>query len=125
MASLDTVTDHVGNVSRPTICEPYLKGEKMASPGMVTVHVGNISRPMAHVDNAKLMIRLTLVVSLVMGPAVFLLCRWMNSYFASGEKLLALFALSVMGFESVWVIYGLGVLINKAVHNGMDNSRFE
>jgi len=97
----------------------------MASLNMVAVHVGNVARPMTHVDNAKWMIRLTMIVSLVIGPAVFFLCSWMNSDFASGEKLLALFALSVMGFESVWIVYGLGVLINKAVHNNMDNSQFE
>jgi len=97
----------------------------MASPDTVTIHIGNVACPMIHVDNAKWMTRLTMIASLMIGPAAFLLCRWMNSDFASGEKLLALFALSVMGFESVWIIYGLGVLINKAVHNNMDNSQFE
>jgi len=97
----------------------------MASPDTVTVHVGNVACPMIHVVNAERMIRLTMIVSLMIGPAVFLLCRWMNSDFASGEKLLALFALSVMGFESMWIVYGLGVLINKAVHNNMENSQFE
>ena len=97
----------------------------MASPDMVTVHVGNISRPIVHVDNTKWMMGLMLIVSLIIGPAVFFLCRWMNSDFASGEKLLVLSALLVIGFESVWVLYGLGVLMNKAVHNNMDSSRFE
>jgi len=97
----------------------------MASLEMVAVHVRNVARPMIHVDNTKWMIRLTMIVSLVIGPAVFILCNWMNSDFASGEKLLVLFALLVMGFESVWIVYGLGVLINKAVHNSTDNSRFE
>ena len=97
----------------------------MASPDMVTVHIGNVEHPIIHVDNAKLMIRLTLIVSLMIGPAAFFLCSWMNSDFASGEKLLVLFAFLAMGFESVWIVYGFGVLINKAVHNGMDNGQFE
>ena len=97
----------------------------MASHGMATIHIGNVEHPIIHVDNAKLMIRLTLIISLMIGPAVFFLCSWMNSDLASGEKLLVLFAFLVMGFESVWIVYGFGALMNKAIHNSMDNGQFE
>ena len=97
----------------------------MALHDTVAVHIRSVDHLIKHVDNVKLRSRLTLVISVMVGPAVFFLCSWMNSDFASGEKLMVLFAFLVIGFESVWMIYCLGALINKAVNNSLDDYPFE
>ena len=62
----------------------------------------------------KFIIRLTLIISLFAGPVLFLLFSALNASFASGEKGLALLALTAMAFESTWIIYGFAALIHKA-----------
>jgi hypothetical protein len=84
----------------------------MAPPEMALSHTADMAGE--HVNHEKFAIRLTLIISLLAGPAMYMLCNALITNFAQGQEVLALAAVTVMAFEIVWIVYGFGALIHKA-----------
>ena len=84
----------------------------MAPPEMALSHTSEITH--SHVNHEKFVLRLTLIISLLAGPAMYMLCNALITNFAQGQEVLALVAVTVMAFEVVWITYGFGALIHKA-----------
>jgi hypothetical protein len=84
----------------------------MAPPEMALNHTASIVHE--HLNHEKFAIRLTLIISLLAGPAIYMLCNALIANFAQGQEVLALVAVTVMAFEIVWIVYGFGALIHKA-----------
>jgi hypothetical protein len=68
-----------------------------------------------HINHERLHLRLTLIVSILAGPMLFLLLSAANANFAQGQGALVLLALTAIAFESTWIIYAFGTLICKAI----------
>lgn len=62
------------------------------------------------------------IISMVAGPLLFMICSVRFASFAEGEKLLVLFAFSILGFELVWLLYGVAALLNRAVYNIVESA---
>lgn len=54
-------------------------------------------------------------LSIVSGPLGYLACRALSEGFAGGDQGLALAAFCAIGFEAVWLVYGLILLIVKGL----------
>ena len=63
----------------------------------------------------KFMIRLTCVLALLAGPVVFVICSQVVPHLVQNDRFWVLVAFVAMGFESVWLLYGLGALIHRAI----------
>jgi hypothetical protein len=84
----------------------------MTPPEIALGHTAGITHE--HVNHEKFVIRLTLIISLLAGPAMYMLCNALITNFAQGQEVLALAAVTVMAFEIIWIAYGFGALIHKA-----------
>lgn len=73
-----------------------------------------VSQAHHRITTEKLIIRLTLIISLFAGSVLFLLFKAINPSFTNGQIGLALLALTAMAFESTWIIYGFAALIHKS-----------
>jgi len=87
----------------------------MAPREMAINSVVSVGQTEVYVNHEKFFIRLALVISILAGPAVYMLCNAMAPNFAKGQNVLALAAIAVMAFEMTWIVYGFGVLIHKAM----------
>ncbi len=58
-------------------------------------------------------VRMTLAVSILLGPVAWLVCRVISGQFVGGGQGLILLAFCVIGFELVWLAYGATLLIRK------------
>jgi len=54
-------------------------------------------------------------LSVVAGPLAYLVCRALSEGLAGEDQGLALAAFCAMGFEAVWLVYGLVLLIAKGL----------
>ncbi len=93
-----------------------LKGVKMTLTANAIDHAGIISETNKHISHEKHYIRLTLVVSILAGPILFLVLNAASANFAQTEKSLALLALTAITFETTWIIYGFTAMIHKAIN---------
>ena len=88
----------------------------MAPTEMALDSTANINHAHVYVDHEKFFIRLATAISILAGPAIYTICSAINANFAQGQNALALFAIMFLAFEAIWVVYGLGTLLNKAIH---------
>jgi len=58
-------------------------------------------------------VRVTLAVSILLGPVAWLFCRVISDRFIGGGQGWILPAFCVTGFELVWLAYGLILLVRK------------
>ena len=86
----------------------------MAPREMAIGNAVSVSHTEVYVNHDKFFIRLALVISILAGPAIYMLCNATIANFAQGQNMLALIAIAVMAFEMTWIVYGIGVLIHKA-----------
>ena len=86
----------------------------MAPSEMTMDNVVSVGHTEVYVNHEKFFVRLALVISILAGPAIYMLCNAMIANFAQGQNMLALVAIAVMAFEMTWIVYGLGTLIQKA-----------
>ncbi len=60
-------------------------------------------------------LRIALVVSVLLGPLSWLVCRAISDRFTGSGQGWILLACCVIGFELVWLTYGLIVLVRKGL----------
>ena len=60
-------------------------------------------------------LRVALVVSILLGPLAWLVCRAISDRFIGSGQGWLLLACCVIGFELVWLTYGLIVLVRKGL----------
>ena len=58
-------------------------------------------------------VRITLAISILLGPLVWLVCRAISGRFVVGGQGWILLAYCVIGFELVWLTYGMAFLVRK------------
>ena len=58
-------------------------------------------------------VRITLAISILLGPLVWLVCRAISGRFVGGGQGWILLAFCVIGFELVWLAYGVALLVRK------------
>ncbi len=58
-------------------------------------------------------VRITLAVSILLGPVAWLVCRVISGQFVGGGQGWILLAFCVIGFELVWLAYGAALLVRK------------
>ena len=58
-------------------------------------------------------VRITLAVSILLGPLAWLACRVISDRFVGSGQGWILPAFCVIGFELVWLAYGLVLLVRK------------
>ncbi len=58
-------------------------------------------------------VRITLAVSILLGPVAWLVCRAISARFVGVGQGWILPAFCVIGFELVWLAYGLVLLVHK------------
>ena len=75
---------------------------------------------MAH-ENWLVVVALAVVSNILLGPVVFFICSSLAPELFQNDKLIVFIAFLCMGFELVWIFYGLGVLINKGLHGLTDS----
>ena len=86
----------------------------MAPTEMAINNVASVGHTEVYVNHEKFFIRLALVISILAGPAIYMLCNATIASFAHGQNMLALVAIAIMAFEMTWIVYGFGALIHKA-----------
>ncbi len=60
-------------------------------------------------------LRIALTVSILLGPLAWLVCRAISDRFTGSGQGWILLACCVIGFELVWLTYGLIVLVRKGL----------
>lgn len=58
-------------------------------------------------------VRITLALSILLGPVAWLACRVISGRFVGGGQGWILLAFCVTGFELVWLAYGAALLVRK------------
>ena len=58
-------------------------------------------------------VRVTLALSILLGPVAWLVCRAISGRFLGGGQGWVLLACCVIGFELVWLAYGVILLVRK------------
>ena len=58
-------------------------------------------------------VRITLAISILLGPLAWLVCRALSDRFIGGGQGWMLLACCVIGFELVWLTYGVVLLARK------------
>ena len=58
-------------------------------------------------------VKITLAISLLLGPLAWLICRALSGRFVGGGQVWMLLACCVISFELVWLAYGTILLVRK------------
>lgn len=83
----------------------------------ITMDLSSNEAAVVRKASARSVLHLVLGISILLGPFAYLVCRSVSDSFASGGQGLALIAFCVIGFELVWLVYGLISPLRKLLHD--------
>ena len=80
---------------------------------MCAIELSNEDSAVSPAPSGLTGVRITLAISILLGPLAWLACRVISGRFIGGGQGWILLACCVIGFELVWLAYGVALLVRK------------